>query len=582
MKKNIYKFIVLGVCLTGSMVMPSCSSFESEPLDIVTEDIMFNPQDSTAKYMNGLFYAIYTQMPNLHNRFQSSYLDAATDDGLPTKDLGGSSSLNNYRSGQVSAENIASLDGDAYARCYTGIRRANLFLQKIVDFPNSSIGITESIRKNMIAEARAARAYFYFELIKRWGGVPIIYDNVYDLNSDIDLPRNTLDECIQYIINEISPDVPTSCYTDLYDAFSSANGTNDGMFGHFNKGVALALFSRLKLYLASPLYNTSNDLNKWQEAADAAKKVIDLGIYELHSSFVDMFGLTSAFPNKEVIFVKEAGLSTSVETNNSPSGYYNSAVKCYGLTSPSQNLVDAFLTLDGKPIDDPTAKYPYNPQDPYKNRDPRLSNTIFYNGSRWLGRAVETFDGGLDRSQKPGFYFTRTGYYLRKFLSKTETASSFGAIRHHYYIFRYAEILLNYAEALNEVNGTKSEIEFALTKIRKRAGIEAGTDGRYGLPTTYTQDEMRKIIRNERRIELAFEDQRFWDIRRWKIADSGDAVMLKPVRGVTITKASDGTLSYKYVDVASSTFASKMYLYPISRSEMQGNSKLTQNPGWDY
>ncbi|MFT4072335.1 MAG: RagB/SusD family nutrient uptake outer membrane protein [Dysgonamonadaceae bacterium] len=582
MKKNKYKSIILGVCLLGSMGIPSCSSFESEPLDWVTEDVVTNPQDSTAQYIKGLFFAIYAQLPDLHNRIQSSYLDAATDDGLPTKDKGGASSLNNYRNGGVSAGNIADLDGDAYAKCYIGIKRANLFMQKLEGFPNSSIGITETIRKNMIAEARAVRAYFYFELIKRWGGVPIVYDNVYDMNSNIDIPRNTFDECVNYILNEISPDVPTSCYNNLYDAFSSADGTNDGMFGRFNKGSILGLISRMKLYLASPLYNTSNDLSKWQRAADAAKRVIGLGIYELHSSFVDMFGLTSAFPSKEIIIVKEAALNTTVETNNSPSGYYNSAVKCYGLTSPSQNLVDAFLTLDGKTIDDPTAKYPYNPQDPYKNRDPRLTNTIFYNGSKWLNREVQTFDGGLDRSKKPGFYFTLTGYYLRKFLSKSETASSFGSIRHHNYIMRYAEILLNYAEAINEVNGDKSEIESALIQIRKRAGIEAGTDQRYGLPTIYTQNEMRKIIRNERRIELAFEEHRFWDIRRWKIADNGDAVMLKTVRGVVITQATDGTLSYQYVDVASSTFDSKMYSYPIPRAELQGNRKLEQNPGWDY
>lgn len=240
--------------------------------------------------------------------------------------------------------------------------------------------------------------------------------------------------------------------------------------------------------------------------------------------------------------------------------------------------------LDGKRIDDPTGKYTYNNQNPYANRDPRLTYTVFYNGATWLKRAVETFNGGLDRSNVPNLITTQTGYYLRKFLGLNETKadnSGFNGAYHHYQIIRYAEILLNYAEALNEADtdANKADIEDCIIKLRKRAGIEAGDDERYGLPATYTQEEMRDIIRNERRIELAFEEHRFWDIRRWKIAED---VMNEPVEGVEIMRQADGSFDYNYVNVRTSTFDERMYWYPIPRGEMNGNTKLTQNPGWNY
>lgn len=585
MMKIITNKSILYLLISILALASACNGFEDEPYEWITEEVVTNPKDSTAQYMNGLFFAIYDLLPTLHNRFQGSYLDAATDDGMPTKDLGGGNSLENYRNGQLSPSNIGGLDGGAWTRNYNGIRRANLFMQKVAEFPNSSIGITPETRKYMIAEARALRAYYYFELLKRWGGVPIVYDKVFDLDDNLNIPRSSLSEVVDYILDEISPDRQGSCFNDLYDAYSTVGvGNTAGMYGRVNKGSVLGILSRLTLYLASPLYNESNDIAKWREAADAAKRIIDLNVYELHPNQLDLFSTTTAFPNREIIMFKEAGLGTSVETNNSPSGYFSSTVKCFGLTSPSQNLVDAFLTLDGKMIDDTSSKYPYDPQNPYENRDPRLSYTVFHNGMKWLGREVETFEGGMDKNNRPGFFFTKTGYYLRKFSSKAENARTFQSLRHHHYIIRYAEILLNYAEALNESDftGGKSDIEKSIIDIRKRAGIEPGDDNRYGLPITYTQEEMRKIIRNERRIELAYEQHRFWDIRRWKIADRDESVMLNPVKGVVITKTADGSLRYDYVSVKQSTFKENMYWYPIPQKQLQSNDKLEQNPGWDY
>lgn len=595
MRKFIYRTIQMA-CVTGLLTVGACNTFESEPLEWNLESDVINPKDSTAVNIKRLHAAIYTSLPSLHTRLSDSYLDAGTDDGVPTRDKGGNSSLENYRNGNLSADNIASLDGSAWEGSYTGIRKANVLLEKLEGYP-ASTQLSEREMKAMKAEARLLRAYFYFELVKRWGGVPLLGDKVYNYDENWDVPRSTLKECADYILSEIDEKVETSCYKDLYEAMAIPTTGVENHVGRVNQGVAKALASRLKLYLASPLFQEKmkaegvTALPTWQEAADAAKEVIDLGVYDLlytknednaTAGFLALFGDDKSFPNKEVIMLKESTTSTTLETNNSPCGYQRN--KCKGLTSPSQNLVDAFLMKDGRTIEEAKETGDYDEQNPYANRDPRLTYTIFYNGSTWLKRGVQTYNGGLDRSRKPGLFTTQTGYYLRKFLGLNEDKadnSTFNGAYHSYQIFRYAEILLNYAEALNEADAeaNKATIENCLIQLRKRAGIEAGDGARYGLPENWGQEAMRKIIRNERRIELAFEEHRFWDIRRWKIAEE---VMNEPVRGVEITKQADGTFRYKEVNVRTSSFEEKMYWYPIPRKEMEGNTKLTQNPGWNY
>lgn len=599
--KNIFKILIFFCSVQMILFFSACNNYEPLPLEWNSEDRVLNPGDSTDNSaIMQLFYACYIDLPLLHTRLSGSYLDAATDDGVPTQTISGSKDLNNYRNGLLTPGNIANLDGDAWKRNYQGIRRINLFLEKLPIFPPST-QVPAKRMEQMTAEARLLRAYYYFELMKRWGGVPIVGDLVLDVEDDCNIERSSIEEVADYIINEISPDVAGSCYNNLHAAQSTSlyDATE---IGHVNQGVALALLSRLKLYLASPLYNPNNNIEKWTEAAVAAKKLMDLNVYSLYngtaSTMFKLFAMNNDdFPHPEMIMLKQMGTNSDIEKSNSPIGYsYGTGtagtVVSEGKTSPSQNLVDAFLTLDGKSIYvdyDPAKGYipEYNEQNPYANRDPRLDRTVFRNGTMWLKRAVETFDGGRDRGAVSGAVYTRTGYYLKKFLGNNENTESYASYNHHYQIFRYAEILLNYAEAVNESDpGNDKEITYGLIELRKRAGIKAGENDRYGLPEagTYTQELMRRIIRNERRIEMAFEDQRFWDIRRWKIcaAGDGDAVMAKPVRGVRISKQTDGSFSYTYENVVSSSFDEKMYWYPIPRNELYGNNKLLQNEGWGY
>lgn len=542
------KNIAIGICLV--LMITACSkSIENEPLERISEDLVFDNIDKNADYAKQFLSGIYLQLPDGFNRLPGGYLDAGTDDAVPSQQA---TAVEGFRTGLVSALN---LPDNQWAKNYAGIRRANMFLSKIDVVPT-----TNELKIQWKAEARFLRAYFYFELVKRWAGVPLIGDKVFGLNDNVNLPRNTTDACFQYILSELE-----AVKNQLLPVV-----VTDQNIGRANKGAALALKARVLLYMASPLLNPENNTQKWTDAANAAKDIIALNNYGLGTDFIALF---NAVKNTEIIFMKERATSTLIETANGPIGYYTGS----GSTSPTQDLVNAFPMKNGKmPLESGSN---YNAANPYANRDPRFAATIIYNGAKWLNRPVETFDGGLDR---PGGTRTqtRTGYYLRKFMGKFESSGSYSNQNHHIILFRYAEVLLNYAEALNEVNGPVKEVVDAIFALRKRAGITAGTDSRYGISAAINKDQMRNLIRNERRIEMAFEEQRFWDIRRWKTAGQ---LLNQPVKGMHIKANEDGSLTYTVSDVATSTFdVNKNYWYPIPYSEMQTNPNMTQNPGYSY
>lgn len=542
------KNIITGLSLLA--IIASCSkSQETEPLERIGEDLVFDNIDKNADYAKQFLNGTYLQLPDGYNRVLGNFLDVGTDDAVSSED---GSLVEGYRTGLVSGQNVPD---NQWARNYTGIRRANMFLSKIDIVP-----ATPELKIQWKAEVRFLRAYFYFELVKRWGGVPLIGDKIFGLNDNVNLKRNTADECYDYVLSEIE-----AVKELLLPAVVS-----DQNIGRANKGAALALKSRILLYRASPLSNPNGDLQRWQAAADAAKDLMQLGNYSLGTDFIALF---NAVKNPEIIFMKEQGQNQNVETNNGPIGY----TVGNGTTSPTQNLVDAFPMKNGKmPMEAGSA---YDAANPYAGRDPRFAATIMFNTTKWLNRPVETFNGGLDRPGGSRIQ-TKTGYYLRKFMGKFESSGVYSNQNHHVMLFRYAEILLNYAEAVNEVNGPVAEVMNAITAIRKRAGITAGTDSRYGIAAGISKDQMRSLIRNERRVEMAFEEQRFWDIRRWKIAEQ---VLNAPLKGMNIVKNVDGTFSYTILDIAPAVFdASKNYLFPIPYSEIQTNPNMIQNPGYTY
>jgi hypothetical protein len=424
------------------------------------------------------------------------------------------------------------------------------------------------------SEARFLRAMFYFELIKRYGGVPLMGNHVYTITDNISLPRNSFDECVKYIVSECDAIKDSLLVYPISDPNADSHRPT--------KGSAMALKARVLLYAASPLFNggnidannnltgyTSFDATRWTAAATAAKDVIDLGTYSLLPNYKDVF--TTQY-NPEILFFRQVGNNNDVETNNGPVGFTGAAGK--GRTSPTQELVNAFPMANGLPIGDPASGYDEN--NPYNNRDPRLTYTVIYNGAQWLNSQVQTFEGGQSKPNG-SLQQTKTGYYMRKFMGDFENTNAYSSHSTDWLILRYADVVLGYAEALNESAGPNTNVYNALISIRKRAGIEVGTDGRYGLKAGMTKEEMRTAIRNERRIELAFEESRYWDIRRWKIAET---IMNQPRTGISIVRTNN-TLSYNPIDVLTTRFdAPKMYLYPVPYNEVQKNPNMKQNPGW--
>jgi starch-binding outer membrane protein, SusD/RagB family len=334
------------------------------------------------------------------------------------------------------------------------------------------------------------------------------------------------------------------------------------------------------LYAASDLFNTPSWATgyanpalisltgdrqaRWKAAADAAKAVIDLtGTgYTLHSNYRNLF-ITNSYTLGEVIFARRMGASNDFEKANYPVGYDLGQSG----TTPSQNLVDAYEMKDGSKFD---WNNPLHAAKPYANRDPRLNETILVNDTLFKGRKTEIWAGGKEGNgiQKA----TRTGYYLKKHVNENLNLLLNTTGVQSWNLFRLSEIYLNYAEALNEYSAGHADIKKYVDLVRTRTGVVMPV-----LPAGLSQADMRERIRNEKRIEFAFEDHRSWDVRRWMIAPQALGV---PLRGVEITKNANGTFTYKPVKVEDRVFTPKMYLYPIPQSEINTSKGLVQNPLW--
>ena len=573
---------IVATAFIAIISLTSCKKvYESIPLGQQTPlELAFDDHDSAGINAMKFLLTTYAEcLQNNHNRILGNYLDAASDDAVSSQS--GIPEVQKIVTGTYSA--VSPNADNVWSKYYTGIRDATVFSVYINRVPmNEKLPDGRMARPAYRSEARFLRAFLYFELIKRYGGVPLLGDSIRQLDDNIQIPRSSFAECVNYIVSECD---------NIKDSLRTAVTVTPTSYGRITRGAAMALKAKVLLYAASPLFNGGNiaagntltgytgfDNNRWKLAADAAKDIMNLGTYDLTPVFKDAF-ITQASPvgaNKEIIFWRQNGTGITVEVNNGPIGYTTAGGA--GVTSPTQNLVDAYTTDEGKAITDPTSGY--NPNDPYAHRDPRLTSTVFYNGNLWLNRPVETFIGGLDR---PGgtVQQTKTGYYMRKFMGSFSTVQGspvYSPTYHDFVYFRYAEVLLNYAEALNEFNGPVPEVYTVLYKIRARAGILPGTANNYGLSSSLTKEEMRAVIHNERRAELAFEEQRFFDIRRWKAAEQ---VFASPLLGMNIQQSSGGTLVYNRVPVLTPIFRNpQMYLYPIPYNEVVKNSNMIQNPQW--
>lgn len=563
MKKFLY------ILITGTFLLSSCKDY-FEP-EVVNGVYTRNEVTSEYSYSKQRVTSIYSDILSGFTRIDGAMLSSATDESEHTIET---SSIQNFNRG--SWNQFLNPD-DVWSSYYRGIRKVNQFLASS-DSINLDIYKYNPDKQDVYLaylseinrwkyEVRFLRAYFYFELVKRYGGVPLLTTAI---NGGFDnIQRNSLEECIHFIVNEC--DSATKVLPAKYSSSEVGRATSI---------AALALKSRVLLYAASELYSNSNwasgyahtelisltgdRKSRWRDAADAAKATIDAAIangYALSSDYAAPFN-SGSYNNSEVIFCRRQGADNSFEIANYPVGFDLGQ----GRTTPSQNLVDAYEMTNGKLPSDPESGF--DQKNPYVNRDTRLQKTIIANNRVFKGRPVECWEGGLDGH--PVLHATKTGYYLKKYVNGALNVVNGESSDHNWIIFRLAEFYLNYAEALNEFDPGNINIKNSIDIIRQRSGQP-------GLPLNLTQDKMRQRIYHERQVELAFEEHRSWDLRRWMTAVSE---LSKPLMGVSITKDLYGNFNYTEIEVEKRVFLPKMYFYPIPQNEIYTDKKLIQNPLW--
>lgn len=542
------------------LLAASCSVLETE-YDINTTQEQLDGQSAMVLKVG---YAPYGYLVQGLSELDDNIAAAKSDEAVQTSR---SASVRYFNNGSWNAYNNPD---NRYANFYKGIRAANYYLDYSENYKEMLAVARDTLSDNgtayrldvvnagyLRAEAHVLKAYYYFELIKRYGDVPLVKEVPTDGTF---LPRSPYQEIVKYAVDEIDQALP-----DLAPDWKSYASFD----GRFNKGAALALKSRILLYAASPL-NTENmsDADRtaaWEKAAKAASAVIELGTYQLSDSYKDLFvGNTSS--SKEIIMSRRSSASNSLEKANYPIG---TAGGNSGLT-PSGNLVDAY-----EYIAEP------DPADPYANRDPRLAYTVVTNGSTWNSRVIDITEGGTDSYRNTNA--SRTGYYLRKYLTDDLVLTQSQTAMHQWIYFRYAEILLNYAEAANEAWGPDVagdcglSAKDALNLVRNRTSVGLGDVNLAKFAGSDDKSRMRAAIKAERRVELAFEDHRYWDLLRWK---DGSA-LAETIKGVKASILGDA-ISYETIDVEPRVFEEKMYRYPLPHEEVsKSGGVLEQNLGWN-
>jgi starch-binding outer membrane protein, SusD/RagB family len=556
--KNI---IYLSICFfIVSSLITSCTKevLDKAPLDSYTDASVWGDLNLSEAFVNNLYNVIPNAEHNWDNTTNRTWaLSSACDEAYNKFDDYNASIMN---SGSLTPDNIGIFD--IWSKNFSIIQNCNIFLSKIDGVPGD-----ENLRNRLKGEVIYLRAYAYYQLTIDYGGVPLI-TTPFDLNSNFEVPRSTFEQCVDFISTELD-----KASVILPVAQSSAN------WGRATKAAALALKSRILLYAASPQWNPTKDLAKWQKASDAAKSVIDLNAFSLYTgNYSDIMTVK----NNELIMARPTNKQymwsafQGVEMFLSASGYHG-----WASFAPSQNLVDAFGTADGKEITDPTSGY--DPQNPYVNRDPRFKADIVYDGRPYgnpaffqdrygVGstNAAEFFEGGLDSPQGWDTWNNSvTRYAFRKYCDTTYNFNNETQTNKFWVVSRLAEIYLNYAESQYYLGKEAVSIEY-LNLLRQRAGIKNP------LPVL-TGTELENKIRNERQVELCLEGHRYYDVRRWKIADVTEN---KPLMGVVITKDATGKRTFTYTKVQDRIFKPQHYLLPIPKEEIN-RTKLVQNPGYN-
>ncbi|MHB8206420.1 RagB/SusD family nutrient uptake outer membrane protein [Mucilaginibacter sp.] len=510
--------------------------------------------------------------------------------------------------GSVNAGNVP--DGntaDAYYVCYQQIRAVNQLFANI-----SKVPLLSATKTQMLAEARFLRAWYYFILLEHYGGVPIVGNAIYDYTQVIPTKRSTFDQCVTYITGQCD-----SAAQVLPLVQTSLN------YGRASGGACLALKARVLLYAASPLFNKPSSMasvqapfdiasaavkplvgypsynaTRWATAEAAAMAVIQTNAYQLFTDSVNLPGYGEEKPFQYLFTIRKTSTLPGNAINNEyifqlmfpPNDYLEDLFQPPSRTGangafPYQGTVDAFPMANGKAITDPTSGY--DPTNPYAKRDPRLAATIIYDqsllGNRTPNGQIQGYspvdiyltnnNGTLSGGTDAVYQGTPTGYYHNKMLDPDAIANGLllNPTQRCLPLMRYADILLDYAEAANENEGPTTLVYQYVNEIRQRAGLNP-----YALPTGLTQAQMRAAIQTERQCELAYEGYRFFDVRRWLIADQTENI---EAQGMEVDRTLT-TTTYKIFPVRKHNFTPKMYLWPFPQAEIGKGGGLVQNPGY--
>lgn len=625
MKKSLYFYFIAFIALVLTPLSCNDDFLDTQPLDKISSDATW----ADGPLSQAFIFNVYSFLG--YGGFEEQALAGICDEAMFTH---AGRNINTFMEGAESPGSLAWLSPTyEWGRMYLAIRQANIALENL---PNATFN-NEPLKERLTGEAHFLRAYYYHQLLRYYGGVPII-DRSYGLNEDYTIARSSFADCVAFIVG------------DLDKAITLLDGKGETP-GRASKLSAMALKARVLLYAASDLHDaptaqmkspamgsysdielvayTSGDRTaRWQAAQAAAKAVLDAGVgYKLDLSapapraegqqnYTSIaMGGQSAIGDPaaaiELIFQRTHTPEFTVEDNwplggihyginNGPNGYHN-----WAGNTPIQQLVDDYEMMDGSKFD---WNNPAHSAAPYADRDPRLYATVLFDGSDWKPRPSDVAAVDPANQIQTGYYDDGNGGKLNGIDTRESSIENWNGSRTHYYtrkfidadpglpdnqsnaqtvpwpFIRYTEMVLNYAEACIEL-GQDIEAQTWMNKIRYRAGMPAVTE---------TGDALRQRLRNERRVELAYEEHRYHDGRRWMIGDQlGRGVKainiqatLKPGKSPLVPYRYDKTVyDYTYTvydntENETRVWNDKMYYRPISRDEINRNALLKQNPGY--
>ena len=540
MKKIIYILVAI-------LALNSCDVLDMKPLDKVSDADVWEDSALIELYVNASYNSI-------NHEFSQHMLSDASDE---TYCIHNWANFWVIQKGEMTSDNVTGISEkiNYWKSAYSNIRTINVFFDRIDDAP-----VETDLKNRMKGEMKFIRAWIYANLIWRYGDVPLITD-LFELNQDYKVKRDSYSDCVDFITKEL----------DEAMTWLPAKSSSETL-GRATGDACKALKARVLLYAASEQNNPSHSKEKWEAAAEATKAVLDAG-YSLGNDYQSVF----LEDNDEIIFARYF-----TQANSTDFMLFNGRNGSNGWTgeNPTQNLVNAYEMTNGElPYLNEELPLKINPasgydeSNPYAGRDPRLDASILHDGSMWAGRETETWHGGLDSSESSigSWNASKTAYAFKKFMVESIPPSGSSVKPENPWIFfRLAEFYLNYAEIMYELGNEEQAREY-VNKVRARQSVNMP-------PVTASGEKLRDKIRNERRVELAFEGHRFFDVRRWCIADETEN---RDLLAMNIQKQADGTKTYEVTMLLKRSFLEQHKLVPIPRTEIdKSEGSLVQNPGY--